>query len=76
MRYTKSTALNDVREPDEVVDEEYVKRYIAPETLGFFRELGGSEQVTKHRDGTIVVRSIRPDGAEIRLTVFTPIKEG
>lgn len=82
MRYTKSTALSGARphayerEPDEIVDEEYVRRYIGPDTLDFFRNLGGTEKVTKHRDGTIAVKSVRPDGKETRITVFTPIKEG
>jgi len=71
--YTKSTALNDVREPDEVVDEEYVERYV--DAVDWFRNLGSTEKVTKHGDGTIVARSIRPDGKQTRLTVFTPIKE-
>ena len=75
MKYAKATSLNGEREPDEIVNERHVERYISPATLDFFRNLGGTEKVTKHPDGTIVVRSVSPEGDKVRVTVFTPVKE-
>lgn len=81
MTYTKSSQLTTVedgtttttRDPDETVDAAYVERFIATETLDWFRNLGGTEQV-KRRNGVVTVRSTNPDGTESRLTVFDPIR--
>jgi hypothetical protein len=75
MRYLKSTRLNGVRQPDEEVDEDYVQRYVGKETLQWFRNLGGSEEVRRRSGGVIVVKSTSPDGKEVRETVFTPLPE-
>jgi len=75
MKYAKAASLNDEKEPDEIVDEQFVERFISPATLDFFRNLGGTEQVTKHPDGTIVVRSVSPDGNKVKITVFSPVRE-
>lgn len=75
MRYLKSSKLNEVREPDEVVDADFVARFVGRETLDWFRNLGGSETVKRYRDGRIFVTSTSPDGDEQRLTLFTPLPE-
>ena len=75
MKYTKSSSLNGSPEPEEIVNEVWVERFISDATLEWFRELGGQEKVTKHRNGTIVVTSTSPDGENRRVTVFKPLKE-
>jgi hypothetical protein len=74
VRYLKSTRINEVREPDEEVDEDYVERFVGKETLDWFRNLGGTEEV-RRRQGRTYVKSTSPDGKEVRETVFTPIYE-
>lgn len=79
-RYTKHSQYSNrdgeviQREPAEVVDADFVEKYASPKTLDFFRELGGTEKVTRS-GGTITVRSTNPDNTISRLTVFVPIKE-
>lgn len=76
MKYLKSTALNGVRDrPDEEVDEDYVQRFLGKETLEWFRNLGGTEEVHRRSGGVISVKSTSPDGEQVRLTVFTPVRE-
>jgi hypothetical protein len=63
----------DPTNPTEVSDE-FVERFTSAETLAFFRNLGGTECVSR-RNGKITVRSTPPAGSEQapRLVVFTPI---
>lgn len=74
MRYTKVTAYNGFRESEEIVDEQHLARFTSPETLAFFRGLGGTEKVTV-KDGVTRVVSTRPDGKVQRVTTFTPLDE-
>lgn len=77
MDYVKSSThtVNGVEtvEPDETVDAEHVERFTAPATLQWFRNLGGTETVTR-RKGRITVRSVSPDGTETRITTFVPVE--
>ena len=73
-QYLKRSAYNGAPEPDELVDQGFVDRFIGAQTLEFFRDLGGTEEVTA-TGNVIKVKSVSPDGATTRITTFEKVEE-
>lgn len=74
-RYVKTIIVNGVPQPEdsETVDAAYVERYTSPETLRWFRNLGGTETVSHLSDGRIRVKSVSPDGDIVKQVTFWPV---
>lgn len=74
MDYQKHTTINGVADADvEIVSREYVENFTSKDTLAFFRSLGGTEKVTRFRDGRITILSESPDKDISRFVEFTPL---
>ena len=56
----------------ELVDADHVRRFVDPETVAFFVNLGGTESTTVDR-GIITNVSTSPDGETVRTTTFVPV---
>lgn len=64
----------ETRQPEEQVSAEFVRNFLGAK--GFFESLGGTEEHKKLSGGRIMVTATRPDGGEVRKTLFTPVREG
>ena len=76
-RYTVCDEANgeNGRMHGEVVDQDWVERYMGLDTRRFFINLGGTEQYRKTKSGIIACRSVSPDGKTVREVKFIPIRD-
>jgi len=70
MTTTRTTESGTVTEDDEIVNGDYVRRFIAART--FFESINGTEVHTRIPGGGIRVVATSPDGEETRNTTFVP----
>ena len=60
---------------DKIVDREFVDNYTALSTRAFFINLGGVEEMRRTKSGTIICKSISPDGGTVREARFMPLPD-
>lgn len=73
--FYQETFENDVLTETEksTKDSEFKKRFLAPDTIRFFRNLGGTEKTTQGKKfdlGCTIHTSISPDGQTKKITYF------